>query len=195
VIVRKHQSLLTLLFACAPAFAQTPTPEPCEALLPASLREVLPKKFPDYRLARVSDYLKEDVDQHKKDHNGNPCLGVASVDVDGDGFPDFAFFLTGKARHTLLVTARNVSGKTWEIIKIDDFGKEGPGRSYVAPLEPGSYQDLFDTDRGPADYTPEPGRVRKYKANHSGFIAGTIESSGIAFFFTGKRWVHLWLSD
>ena len=93
MIVRIRLSLLTLLFACASAFAQTPTPDPCEALLPASFRDVLPKKFPGYRLARVSDYLKEDVDQHKKEHNGDPCLGVGFSDVDGDGFPDFSFFL------------------------------------------------------------------------------------------------------
>lgn len=156
---------------------------------------MLPKKYPEFRLAHVSDYYKEDIEQHKKNHNGNPCLAVASADVDGDGFSDFAFFLTDTEKNTLLIAARHLSGKTWEITKLDDFPKEGPGRSYVEKLKAGSYQDLFDTDGAPLEYTPEPDRVRKYKARHSGFIAGTIESSGIAFFFTGKHWVHLWLSD
>lgn len=176
--------------------AQTSSSNPCEAILPANLREILTQKYPGYRMARISDYLKEDVEQHKKEHKGNPCLGVASTDVDGDGFPDFAFFLTNKAKHTSLISARNPSGKTWEVFKLYDFGKEGPGHSYVEPLESGSYQDLFDiNDENPSEFTPEPGRVRKFKAKHAGFIAGSIESSGIAFFFTGKRWVHLWLSD
>ena len=184
-----------VLLAFATAFAQAPALDPCGTQLPASLREILPKKFPGYRLAQVSDYLKEDVDQHKKDHKGNPCPGVASADVDGDGFTDFAFFLTDKERRTILVVGRNISGKTWDVSKVFDFGSEGPGRSYVDRLKPGSYRDLFDTDRGPSEYKPEPGRVRRQKARNPGFIAGTIESSGVAFFFTGKQWVHLWLSD
>ena len=194
-IFRMHALFLLLLLTCASVVAQTPSPDPCKALLPASLREVLPKRFPGYRLARVSDYVKRDVDQHKKKNNGNPCLGIASTDVDGDSFPDFAFFLTYKSRHTLLIAARNVAGKTWEISKLDDFGKEGPGHSYVEVMEPGSYKDMYAAADAPAEYKPEPGRVRRFKAIHSGFIAGTIESSGVAFFFTGKRWVHLWLSD
>ncbi len=170
--------------------------DPCEKKLPSSLREILPAKFPGYRLARVTDYLKEDIDQHKKDHNGSPCIGLALADVDGDGFLDFAFFLTDSTKHTILVCARNPSGNTWQISTLYDFGKNGPGRSYVEFLKAGSYQDLFDSsEEGPSDFTPEPGRVRKFKARRPGFMAGTIESSGIAFFFTGKQWVHLWLSD
>lgn len=192
--ILKRSLLFIFLLACAGAYAQTPTLEPCEAQLPASLREALPKKFPEYRLARVTDYYKESVDQHKTENHGNPCLAVAAADVDGDGFSDFAFFLT-QEKHTVLIAARHVSGKAWDISMIDDFGNEGPGRSYVEKIKAGSYQDIFDTDDAPSEYTPDPGRVRRYKASHFGFVAGTIESSGVAFFFTGKRWVHLWLSD
>jgi len=194
-MIRNWSALLLLLLASASAFAQTPSDEPCKAFLPASLRQVLPKKFPGYRLARVSDYSKDDIDQHKKNFKGNACLGAASVDVDGDGFADFAFLLTDEKDHTMLAAARNASGKFWQISKLYEFRKEVVGGLYVDPLKSGSYQDLFDMDPAPADYTPELGGVRRYKAQHSGFIAGGIESSGVAFFFTGKRWVHLWLSD
>lgn len=54
---------------------------------------------------------------------------------------------------------------------------------------------MYATDKGPSDYAPEPGRVRRYRATQPGFIAGGIESSGVAYFFDGKRWVHMWLSD
>jgi len=169
--------------------------DPCEAKIPSVLRGMLPKAFPGYRLAHISDYSKANMDLLKKRNSEDPCVGVASADVDGDGFLDYAFFLTNKSRHTLLVTARNVSGTSWEISKLDDFGKDGCSGSYVEMLKPGQYRDWFDTDRAPSAYIPEPGRVRRYASRQNGFLAGNIESSIVAFFFNGKRWVHLWLSD
>jgi hypothetical protein len=177
------------------ALAQTPTLDPCQAKVPESLSAIVKTKYPGYRYPVVADYDKEDVEQHRKNFGGDPCLGVTSADVDGDGYPDFAFFLTDRAGSTLLVAARSEMGKTWIVTKLDSFPKGELGRSYVEPLEAGSYQDLYDSDRGPSDYSPEPGRVRRYHSSRPGFIAGTIESSGIAFFYTGKHWVHLWLSD
>jgi hypothetical protein len=188
-------SLLPAMVASACLFAAPSGADPCNLKLPLEVRELVKVKFPGYRLVKVSDYLKEDVDQQKKDHKGDPCIGVTSTDMDGDGFPDFAFFITNKAGHTLLLAARNPGGKFWLIEKVSDFGKDGPGRSYVEPLKTGRYTDMFDTDDGPSEYTPEPGRVRSFIARNPGIIAGTIESSGVGFFFNGKRWVHLWLSD
>jgi hypothetical protein len=183
------------LFAFASAFAQTVSSDACEAQLPKPVREILPVQFPGYRLASVSDYDKEDIAQHEAHFNGNPCLAVAAADTDGDGFVDFAFFIVDGSKHTLLLAARNLSGKTWKVVKLSDFGSEGPGRSYVEAIDAGAYADMYASDHGPSDYTPEPGRVRRYKATHSGFIAGGIESSGVAYFYDGKRWVHMWLSD
>lgn len=188
-------SVFILLLVGSPELAQAAPLGPCEAKLPDSLRQSLHEKYPAYRVAEVSDYYKEDVDLHKKNFDRDPCLSVASGDVDGDGSVDFAVLITDKSRHTILVAARNVAGNTWVISELSDFGNEGPSRSYVDPLPADSYQDMYATDRGPSDYVPEPGRVKRYKAVHPGFIAGTIESSGVGYFFTGKRWVHLWLSD
>ncbi|NTU50347.1 MAG: hypothetical protein HGA87_05625 [Desulfobulbaceae bacterium] len=189
-------SLLLIALSLTCCLVQAKALDPSELKLPPELKASLSAKFPGYRLARVSDYFKRDIDQHKKDHNGNPCPGIDSADVDGDGFLDFAFFLTNNGKYTILVCARNPFGKFWQISTLYDFGKNGPGNSYVEFLKADSYQDLFDSNEaGLSEYTPEPGRVRKFKANHPGFMAGTFESSGIAFFFTGKRWVHLWLSD
>jgi hypothetical protein len=187
--------VLMALLACSPAFVEAANPDACEAQVPIPLREVLQKQFPGYRLAKVSDYSGEDIEQHKTHFNGNPCLAAATADADGDGFVDFSFLIVNRSKHTLLVAARNLLGKTWKLVKLSDFGNEGPGRSYVETIDAGTYADMYASDKGPSDYTPEPGRVRRYKAIHSGFIAGGIESSGAAYFYDGKRWVHLWLSD
>jgi hypothetical protein len=191
----KLVSVLALLLVGSSELAQAAPLGTCEARLPQSLRQSLHEKYPAYRVAEVSDYPKEDIDLHKKNFDGDPCLSVASGDVDGDGSLDFAVLITDKSRHTLLIAARNVAGEEWAIAELSDFGNEGPSNSYVDPLPADSYDDMYATDKGPSDYVPEPGRVKRYKAVHPGFIAGTIEASGVGYFFTGKRWVHLWLSD
>jgi hypothetical protein len=188
-------AVLVWVVAATSSLAQTPALDPCRAKVPESLKSIVKTKYPGYRLPLVADYDKEDIVQHREHFGGDPCLGVTSADVDGDGNPDFAFFLIDEAGNTALVAARNVMGKTWVVTKLDSFPKGELGRSYVEPLEAGSYQDLYDSDRAPSDYAPEPGRVRRYHSSHPGFIAGTIEASGIGFFYTGQHWVHLWLSD
>lgn len=186
---------LLILFLGSPQLVQAEAAGACAVKLPDSLRQRLAKDYPNYRVAEPSDYFKEDVDLHKQNSNGDPCLSVASGDVDGDGSRDFAVLITEKSGHILLVAARNVSGRKWIISELSDFGNERPIRSYVDPLPADSYEDMYAADEAPSDYVPEPGRVERYKAVHPGFIAGTIEASGVGYFFNGKQWVHLWLSD
>jgi hypothetical protein len=191
--MRLLSTVLIVLAAC-PSLAHAAVPDQCAARLPDSLLKLLATRFPSYRLPRVSDYTAEDIGLREKDHPGDHCLGVASVDVDGDGSKDFAFLLADQAGTTRLMAARDVKGG-WSVAKLSDFGKNQIGHSYVDTLEPGSYQDLYDSPQAPADYVPEPGRLRRFKSARPGFMAGTIEASGVAYFYTGTRWIHLWLQD
>lgn len=179
-----------LLLAGAVALASRAPLKACGARVPASLRERLLQEFPAYRIAEVSDYSKDEgVEQHKQHFNGNPCFSVASADVNGDGRQGFGLIIVDGSRDTLLIAARNVAGKRWKIYKLSDFGPEGYVRAYVDPLDPGLYDDMYaPLDKGPSDYVPEPGRVPRFKATHAGFIAGTIEATGVGYFFTGIQW-------
>ena len=161
----------------------------CEALLPSSLRKAVARAYPRFRPVRVSDYSAEDIRSERQHHHDSPCLGVASADVDGDGRRDFALLITARNGTTHLIAARPSAKGTWRIEKLGDWGDEGPSRSYVNVVEPGAYEDLGLSEE------LEPGQVSHYRADLPGFIAGGIESSGAAFFFTGRKWVHLWLSD
>jgi hypothetical protein len=192
---RELVSVLILLLVGSVDLAQATSLGTCEAKLPVSLRQSLHAKYPGYRVADVPDYPKEDVDHHKENFNGDPCLSVASGDVDGDGSADFAVILTDKSGHTLLVAARDASDKGWQIEELSDFGTYGPSRVYVDPLPPDSYHDMYATDEAPSDYVPEPGRVERFTAKNAGFVAGAIEATGVAYFFTGNHWVHLQVSD
>lgn len=113
--------LLMALLAYSPTFAQADNPDACEAMVPIPLSAALQGKFPGYRLAKVSDYSIEDVEQHKSHISGNACLAVATADADGDGFVDFAFLIVNDSTRTLLVAARNLSGKTWRLVELSDF--------------------------------------------------------------------------
>jgi hypothetical protein len=186
--------LITLLglnlFLPSLCFAQ-PNPDACDALLPPALKKEIRAKYPKYRIGRVSDYYKEALRMQYED-KPNPCPAVASADVDGDGNMDYAFFITAESQPTLLISARNLQGKKWQLQILLDFKGEPIGSSYVEPIKAGSYQDLYAHS---PEYKDEPDRLREYTSTSPGFIAGTMESSGVAFFFSGKRWVHLWLSD
>jgi len=173
--------------------AAVPAADPCASVLPPAVLTAATNAYPGFRVVRGSDYSAEDLGYAKED--GFPCPGIASSDVDGDGTADFAFFLLSAKGAALLVSARIPPGSSIRIGMLMDFGRRGLGRSFVHPLDSGKYADMYAADSGPDDFTPDPGRVRGHTSRRPGFGAGTMEASEIAFFFTGRRWVHLWLSD
>ena len=170
-----------------------PAPDPCAGVLPTAVLAAVGKAYPAFRVARGSDYSAEDLGWAKED--GHPCPAIASNDVDGDGTTDYAFFLISRKGEAWLASARVPAGSRVRVGRLMSFGSRGLGRSFVYPLDPGRYADMYAAESGPDDFTPDPGRVRAHTSKRPGFSAGTMESSEIAFFFTGRRWVHLWLSD
>ena len=182
--------LLALLNAPARSSEQE---DACTKLIPKQLGAQIHRSYPDFRIVRASDYSEESL-AYPKAH-GISCPGIASADVDGNGLRDTALFITAKNGHTLLVVARQFKTPKWRIATISDFGKEGVSNSYVGPIPAGGYTDLFESDVAPGDYVPEPDRVMQYRSRYAGFMAGTMESTGVAYFFASKRWVHLWQSD
>jgi len=191
----KSLILATLLVAGPEILAQGASADPCVAKVPASLRESIAAKYPGFRIAGLSDYLPEDIERHKKNFNGDPCLSVAAADVDGDGVKDYGLIITDASLHTLLVGARNTHSKGWTLATLKDFGSQAPGRLYVSPLGKGTFESIHAASETAVGATPETGRVSSYKATHGGFFAGAIQATRVAYFFNGKEWVHLYLSD
>ena len=165
----------------------------CEARLPPSLLAALLKEFPAYRVAALSDYLEADVERHKLNSNGDSCPSIASADVDGDGFADFAAVIVDGSHHALLVAAQNLAVR-WRITLLRDLGNEQPLRTGVDPLPAGSYANAHLAE-GTSSGQAQALRVKRYLAPNPGFVAGAIEAPGNAFFFTGKRWIRLRLPD
>ena len=191
--MRLRVTFFALLLVGACHHAPASSLATCEARLPASLLVALLKKFPAYRVAAVSDYLEADVQRHQLNSNGDPCPSVASADVDGDGFADFAAVIIDGSHHALVVAAQNLAVQ-WRISLLRDLGNEQPLRTGVDPLPAGSYANAHLTESTSSGQA-QAMRVKRYLASNPGFLAGAIEAPGNAFFFTGKHWIHLWLAD
>ncbi len=162
--------------------------DPCSELLPKNVHSAITRSYPGYRLVRESDYDAETIASERQYHDGSPCLGVASADVNGDGRKDVAFLLASKRGKTLVVAALTTGNRDWKFWTLDRFS--GTPRGYfVNTLDAGRYVDMYD------ESGPEPRRLQRYTSRRSGFCAGSIEASEIAYFYTGRRWVHLWLTD
>jgi hypothetical protein len=181
-----------LLLLLLVTLGAVPAPDPCGGLLPQPVLTAVGKAYPGFRVVRGSDYSPEDLAYSHAD--GLPCPGIASNDVDGNGLADYAFFVLSAKGKALLLSARVLPGSSPRIGRLMDFGDHGLGRSFVHPADPGEYTDLFEAI-SESDAAPEPGRVAHYVSMRPGFSAGSMESSEIAFFFTGRQWVHLWLAD
>ena len=180
--------LLALILAAALQAPSGPAADACSVLVSERLEEAVREKFPGYRIARATDYSLEELHE-RGEQKATPCPAVAIADADGNGLQDFALFLTAEGKHLLLAVALQVRESSWQVSQLEDFGPGTASRNFVEPLKPANY-----TDNAPG-FTPGAGRVRSFKATSSGFRAGRVEASSMAFFFNGKRWVHLYLSE
>ena len=161
----------------------------CASLLPGGAKVAISRAFPAYRLPVSTDNLEEDIEAHRK-FGGTDCLGIATGIVKGRNEAVAALIRKVGGSGTLLVVAHKSAAK-WQVELLRDWGSSGDKRLYVEALEPGSYQRTPALD-GPAD---EPGELLAYVSRSPGLLSGLTESSGVAYFFNGSKWVHVWVSD
>ncbi len=171
------------------ARAQAST-DACATLIPPALRAAVEKQFPTHRPPAESDNVPEDV-RDNRGHGGSGCLGLALGDYYGKKQQDYALLLTSRSsKQTLLVVATRTRG-AWRVERLRDWGSAARAGLYVDSVPSGSFKRTAAAD-GPLS---EPGEVIRYSSQHAGVVSGTMESSGVAYFFTGKRWVHVWVSN
>jgi hypothetical protein len=182
-------AFLALVGASTSSSAQA---DACTVQVPETLVSRIHADYPQFRPIRASDYSPDSLVYPKA--QGVSCPGIAASTIRGIHYT-VLFVLDEKTGHTLLLVAHPLVAARWSVARLADFGKEGASSSYVEPVAAGRYVDLFATRSAPGDFEPEPGRVMHYRSRNPGFMAGTMESTGAAYFYTGKRWVHLWLLD
>jgi hypothetical protein len=179
---------LAAVLLAQPVQASSP-PDSCLALIPAPVQEALAKQLPAYRLPVQSDNLAEDV-AYNREHGGSGCLGLAIGDFHGRNNRDYALLLTSRsADETVLVVATLARG-SWRVERLRNWG-EGRARFYVEATPKGTHVQSEALDADPS----EPGGLSKYTSSLPCVVSGVTESSGVAYCYTGKRWVHVWGSD
>ena len=161
----------------------------CLSQIPKSLQDAALAQYPNFRLPQESDNHKEDI-QHNRSQGGSGCAGVTAADMDGDRRKDVAMLLTEKNKdHTILVAALN-KPEAWEIQNLMDMGSDRSSL-YLGRVDPGYYENY----EGKNQPVTEDGELPSFKSDLPGIVSGTIEASGVVFFWTPKGWRHVWVSD
>ena len=171
--------------------------DPCEQKLPSSLRAEFAKRFVGYRQIRVSDYEPATVESEKQYHGGSPCIAAEGGDFDGNHEQDFVFLAVKPSERLIAVVALR-KGKTWRMEELWDLGidpnSDHLGCCYANVLPPGRYENVYGTTPDPTE-PPERNERLEYTSTRQAPVVGGIESSGIAFFLSGGRWLHVWIQD
>jgi hypothetical protein len=188
-------TFMLFVSSCSTPSASAQATDACTTLIPKTLQSAVAGAYPGSRLVRESDYAADDIASELQYRKGNRCLGAASADVNGDRRADFMVVIT-RDRNTLIIAAVATTDGRWKVSTLETWkGDAIPSGTFANTLPPDKYTDMFAADDAPDEYRPEPGRVRRYTSRRPGFVTGRLGSTAVAYFYTGTRWVHLWLSD
>jgi|tagenome__1003787_1003787.scaffolds.fasta_scaffold20502136_1 hypothetical protein len=160
----------------------------CRAKIPPALARVLTQRFSAYRLPLVTDNLNEDV-RFNLAQGGDGCLLVATGDFDGDRRTDLAVGLPPKNGKVPIVAVALARTSTWAVTTVKSW-VNGPMRLYVAAVPPGVHERT-----GSADSPLQLDERERLRCHHDAVIVGATESTGIAYCYSDKRWLYVWVSD
>ena len=162
----------------------------CAASIPEALRTLISGQFPGYRIPQQSDYDATDI-KFSLDHRSNACVGVTHGTYYPDGATDYAIILSSTDDAQALLVVASPSNSTWRLERVWDWQDVTAGSLYVDTTAPGKYERTEALD-GPVS---KRGEKKRYTSQRQGILAGKIESNVAAFFFDGKGWIHVWISD
>jgi hypothetical protein len=170
--------------------ARAGAPDACELRVPKVLARALLERFPEYRLPRVDDVAASDAAAWREAEGGDACTLAAIADFDGDGSLDVAAVMPSRRDASPLLVASLYRGGAWDVRSLP-FWSTTAARSYAEPLPPGTYRRTKSLDSEP----DSPAERRSIKSSRVGFVSGTMESTGVAYFYDGGSWVYVWIAN
>ena len=165
----------------------------CEAKLPPSLRAEFKQAFPGHRQIVTSDYEPSELAAESKYHRGSRCIAVEPGDFNGDRRRDFVFLALSSTKSVVALVALRLKAG-WQIRELLDLGFDQPGCCYANVLAPGTYKNFYGTAPDPQSL-PAPDERLTFTSKTQALVVGAIESTGVAFFFSEGRWLHVRVSD
>lgn len=160
----------------------------CDKVVPSSLRALLARRFPEYRVSREVDTHGPCVEDRKRS-NENMCLLATRGDFDGDGRQDFAVLMpsrTASAPPTLIVALRR--RRTWKIEQLKVGTDRAVHHFVISTLHSGMYRETPAVRR--ADETQ---RVVRSRCNGVAMSACDTWTNG--YFREDSKWEGIRLSD
>lgn len=150
-------------------------------MLPAEVRTLLEKSYPDYQLVT----LELMAEYHRKlylEDGGGSCPGVVSVDLFGDGSTSYAMILSSNksgAWASTLVLAKPLPNERWRLEVLEPYITGTSLVVYTSP--PGLYQDVYGS--------------RELSADHDAVHLVGFEPWSIVYAWTGEKIEKIWISD
>lgn len=184
----KFAYVILLSLLSLPAFAYHSN-EPCQREVPPDLDKILTQQFPSFRLPRLTDHSSDTISYDRK-NGGDGCLSVVTSDFDGDNNSDVAILLPDNENTTVQLVAALRRENSWAIYYLSTWCKK-IAYCYVKKLEPGLYERTPSID-GPVSNPDERERIQSITTS---IVSGTLESTGVAYVFSGGKWLHVWVSD
>jgi hypothetical protein len=156
--------------------AAQPLDDVCDLL--NDLRSVVEGKYPETKIATLSDLNEDDRQLFQKEH-ADSCPGLAKVGFYGDGKPTFALEVTTKSHanpRTKLILAHQ-AGANWEVAILDNADGPVP---VVWSDKPGEYKGVYQ---------------HKIRATRPVIVFCGYSSWAVLYAWTGKTTAKLWLRD
>jgi len=115
---------------------------------------------------------------------------LLDADFDGDGSLDVAAVMPSRTEASPLLVAARYRRGAWDVRSLP-FWSTTPGRAYVQPLQPGTYRRTKSVVPDP----DSPAERRSVTSSRIGFVSGTVESTGVAYFYDGGSWIYVWIAN
>lgn len=171
--------------------AQSAQPKECIEEINPDLVKLLEIKFPKRRIPRLAELDQQSINFDQQE-GGKGCFAVATGDFDGNRQQDLAILLTpinesDKAPSLIVALKKD---KAWVIHQLPTFC-ETVQFCYVKPQKPGTYLRSAALTGSPNHKSDR----NKLTSNTTSVLSGTLESTGIVYVYSKKRWNYVWVSD
>jgi hypothetical protein len=164
-------------------------PDACRSIIPDEMIAPLAKRFPGFRLPRMSD-LADDNISIDRGGGGNGCAAAKRVGMVGKDLPAVAIVLVGENQPKLQLVAGLHRHDHWELYPLPTWCVD-IATCYVEGREGGIYTRTAALSGAISD----PDERETLDSPYGVIVSGKIESTGVVYALDHGHWHYVWVSD